>query len=175
MCYISVHQFERAIACSDFFVRLGLTLTSSIRGLATLLLLVLDSNHFINMPEASVNHKTNLILNALPPQEYVRLSNYLEYVELPVGKTLYEPEEQIRHAYFPLQGAVSIVTVFRDGGSVEAGVVGNEGIVGIPLLLGTEMELDRRAQVQIAGSGLRLKAPRSRMSLDGARDYTRCS
>lgn len=108
--------------------------------------------------EAHINHKSNLILNSLPLQEYERLSTHLEYVELPLGKVLYYPEEPIKHAYFPLRGAVSIVTVLRDGGSVEAGVVGNEGVVGIPLILGTEMELNRRAIVQVAGGGLRLKA-----------------
>jgi CRP-like cAMP-binding protein len=108
--------------------------------------------------EPHINQKSNLILNALPSQERERISTHLEYVELPLGKTLYNPEEPIRHAYFPLTGAVSIVTVLRDGSSVEAGVIGNEGVVGIPLVLGTEMELNRRAVVQIAGSGLKLKA-----------------
>lgn len=102
--------------------------------------------------------KNNLIFSALPPDEYERLSSHLEEVELPLGKVLYSPEESIRHAYFPLSGAVSIVTVLRDGGSVEAGVIGNEGVVGIPLVLGVDIEPNRRAQVQIAGSGMRLKA-----------------
>lgn len=105
-----------------------------------------------------INHKSNLILSALPPPEYERLSTHLEYVELPLGKVLYNPEEPIKYAYFPLGGAVSIVTVLRDGDSVEAGVVGKEGVIGIPLVLGTKTELNRRAVVQIAGSGLRLKA-----------------
>lgn len=109
------------------------------------------------MSEASI-FKNNLILNSLPSREYERLTSYLEQVELPLGETLYSPEEPIRYAYFPLRGTVSIVTVLRDGGSVEAGIIGNEGMVGLPLILGTEMELNRRAQVQIAGNGLRLKA-----------------
>lgn len=110
------------------------------------------------MPEASISHQNNLILNALPTQEFERLSSYLEDVELPLGKILYEPEEPIRHAYFPLSGAVSIVTVLSNGSSVEAGVIGSEGVAGVPLVLGTEMEMNRRAQVQMAGRGLRLKA-----------------
>lgn len=110
------------------------------------------------MSEASINYQQNLILGALPGEEYARLSSQLEFVELPLGLTLYDLEEPIRHAYFPLSGTVSLVTVLRDGNSVEAGVIGNEGIVGIPLVLGTEVELNRRAQVQIAGSALRLKA-----------------
>ena len=110
------------------------------------------------MTELAINHKNNLILSALTAYEYARIASHLEYVELPLGKVLYDPEEPIRHAYFPLQGAVSIVTVLRDGGSVEAGVIGNEGVVGLPIVLGAEMELNRRAQVQLAGSGLKVKA-----------------
>jgi CRP-like cAMP-binding protein len=110
------------------------------------------------MPEVPVNHNGNLILSALTSLEHERLASHLEYVEFPLGKILYEPEEPIRYAYFPLRGAVSIVTVLRGGGSVEAGVIGNEGIVGLPLALGTEMESNRRAQVQVAGSGMRMRA-----------------
>lgn len=110
------------------------------------------------MPEASINYRHNLILSALPAEEYERLSSQLEFVELPLGMILYDLEEPIRYAYFPLSGAVSLVTVLRDGGSVEAGVIGNEGMVGIPLVLGTELELNHRAQAQVAGSALRLKA-----------------
>jgi CRP-like cAMP-binding protein len=110
------------------------------------------------MSEASINYQHNLILSALSGEEYARLSSQLEFVELPLGLTLYDLEEPIRHAYFPLSGTVSLVTVLRDGNSVEAGVIGNEGLVGIPLVLGAEVELNRRAQVQIAGSALRLKA-----------------
>jgi CRP-like cAMP-binding protein len=110
------------------------------------------------MTREAINYKSNLILSALPTQAYERLASHLEYADLPLGKVLYDPEEPIRHAYFPLRGAVSIVTVLRDGGSVEAGVIGNEGMVGFPIVLGTRVEFNRRAQVQLAGSGLKLKA-----------------
>jgi CRP-like cAMP-binding protein len=106
----------------------------------------------------TINYKSNLILSALPKQAYERLASHLEYVGLPLGKVLYDPEEPIRHAYFPLRGAVSIVTVLRDGGSVEAGVIGNEGMVGFPIILGTNTEFNRRAQVQLSGSGLKVRA-----------------
>lgn len=104
------------------------------------------------------NYKDNLILNGLTTEEHERLAPQLEYVELPLGMVLYEPEEPIKYGYFPLRGAASVVTILMDGGSVEAGVTGNEGLVGIPLILGTDIEINRRAQVQIAGNGLKLRA-----------------
>jgi CRP-like cAMP-binding protein len=110
------------------------------------------------MTEAGINYGKNQLLSALTPQEYESLSPHLEYTELSLGKVLHEMEEPIKHAYFPLSGTVSIVTVLRDGGSVEAGVVGNEGVVGMPLVLGTEAAANSRAQVQIAGDALKIKA-----------------
>jgi CRP-like cAMP-binding protein len=105
----------------------------------------------------NIEYRNNLILGALPPDEYERVAHHLEFVELPTGTVLYDLEEQIKFGCFPLEGAVSIVTILKDGSSVEAGITGNEGIVGIPLLLGRETEFNRRAVVQIAGKGLRIR------------------
>src|SRR5215207_5470124 len=80
---------------------------------------------------------TNRILNALTPDEYERLTPYLEPVELRIGQTLYHPDETITHAYFPNRGTVSVVSVFEDGGEVEVGMVGNEGMFGMPVFLGS--------------------------------------
>ncbi len=110
------------------------------------------------MIEPSVNFKRNRILGALETEEFERLSQQLEYVELRLGTVLYDADEPIRHAYFPLSGTVSIVTVLEDGMAVEAGVIGNEGMAGISLVLGYTTEVNRRAMIQIPGSGLRIKA-----------------
>ena len=110
------------------------------------------------MIEPSVNFKRNRILGALETEEFERLSQQLEYVELPLATVLYDADEPIRHAYFPLRGTVSIVTVLEDGIAVEAGVIGNEGIAGLSLVLGYTTEVNRRAMIQIPGSGLRIKA-----------------
>lgn len=110
------------------------------------------------MSEELEYYKSNLILSALPGEYYGSIAKHLEYVELPLGMILYDLEEPIEHAHFPLRGTVSVVTVLENGASIEAGIIGNEGMAGIPLILGTEVELNRRAQVQIAGSALRIKA-----------------
>lgn len=99
----------------------------------------------------------NRILNALTRPEYERLSLHLEPVKLWPGDVLYHPEEPITHVYFPSRGTVSLVSVFEDGGSVEVGMVGNEGMFGVNVFLGsagTPLE----AVVQLPGEALRMRA-----------------
>jgi CRP-like cAMP-binding protein len=100
---------------------------------------------------------SNLILNALPPEEYERLSTHLEPVALPLGKVLYHPEERITHVYFPNQGTVSVVCVLEDGKTVEVGMVGNEGMFGVCVFLGS-VTSPLEAIVQLPGHALRMRA-----------------
>lgn len=107
------------------------------------------------------NHPTrelsNRILSAAPKGEYERLLPHLEYVELRLGETVQEPGEPITHAYFPYSGVVSLVALSPDGKEVEVGMVGREGMVGLPLALGTD-SLPFRAYAQVSGGGVRVKA-----------------
>jgi CRP-like cAMP-binding protein len=100
----------------------------------------------------------NHILCSLPATQYQRLLPQLEPVELPLGKILYEPYEPIQHVYFPNEGVISVVSMLESGVSIEVGVVGSEGMLGIPVVLGTMDEANRRSLVQIAGRGLRMRA-----------------
>src|SRR5689334_10295678 len=79
----------------------------------------------------------NRILKALPVEEYERLSAYLQPVSMPLGEILCHPDEPITHVYFPNHGTVSIVSNFEDGTSVEVGMVGNEGMFGVSVFLGS--------------------------------------
>jgi len=67
------------------------------------------------------------------------------------------PNEPIEYVYFPNNGIVSLVNVTEDGGTVEAATVGNEGMVGIPVLLGAD-KMIIQAIVHIVGDALRMKA-----------------
>ena len=78
----------------------------------------------------------NRILNSLTRSEYERMTPHLEPVNLWLGEVLCRPDEPITHVYFPNRGTVSIVSVFEDGGSVEVGMVGNEGMFGVCVFLG---------------------------------------
>jgi CRP-like cAMP-binding protein len=79
---------------------------------------------------------TNHLLTALPPREYNRLAPHLERVSLDSKQVLYEPNEPIKQVYFPDNAVIPIVSQMKDGRTVEAGIVGNEGVVGIHALLG---------------------------------------
>jgi CRP-like cAMP-binding protein len=99
----------------------------------------------------------NLILAALPREEFDRFSDQLEVVSLNLGETLYRPEEPLAYVYFPTEGIVSLLAVLEDGETVETGVVGREGMVGFPVVFGT-YKTANQALVQGGGSALRMKA-----------------
>lgn len=99
----------------------------------------------------------NVILLSLPDAEYSQLRPFLEPVDLPQYQILYEPAEKIDFAYFLNEGMASIVALDSDGRSVEVGIVGREGMVGMPLMMGLHRGIFR-AIMQMAGSGVRIRA-----------------
>ena len=99
----------------------------------------------------------NRILNALTHAEYERLAIHLESVNLSFGEVLCHPNQPITHVYFPNRGTVSLVSTFEDGGSVEVGMVGNEGMFGVSVFLGS-ISTPLEAIVQLPGDGLRMRA-----------------
>ena len=74
-----------------------------------------------------------------------------------MGETLYNPEERIKYVYFVNGAVVSHVTHMKDGGSVEVGLVGNDGMVGLPIVLGDTIS-PNHAIVQIADGAMRMEA-----------------
>jgi CRP-like cAMP-binding protein len=108
------------------------------------------------MPPKSPPSK-NLILAGLPRKEYARLLPDLEPVSLPSGEKLYKSGDAIGHVYFPGDGLVSLVTHMSDGTTVEVGIIGHDGMVGIPVLLGDDIAFEE-AIVQIAGSAMRMRS-----------------
>lgn len=78
-------------------------------------------------------------------------------VDLPAGKTLLDPGEEITHAYFLETGLASVVVAMADGTMVETGITGNDGLVGFPVLLGTKT-MPTRTFMQIPGAGYKIKA-----------------
>ena len=115
---------------------------------------------------------SNRIISILPREDYERIAPHLEYVEMPLGKVLFHPEEHIDYAYFPYRGTVSIVHVMEDGSQVEVGAVGREGMTGLPIVMGTN-SMPLMAIVQIPGSGVRLKAEHFKEALSSSDDMYR--
>jgi CRP-like cAMP-binding protein len=98
----------------------------------------------------------NRILTALPLAERQELFGLVRNVTLPVKTVLFEPGGSIEALYFPTDGVISLVTPLQDGAIVEVATIGNEGIVGVPMVpLGG---LAVRAISQVAGHSLRIDA-----------------
>jgi CRP-like cAMP-binding protein len=106
----------------------------------------------------------NSLLAALPREDYRSLLGELEPVTLKSGEVLHESGERIRHVYFPNDAQVSLLIVMADRKALEVGLVGREGMVGIPLALGAEASMVR-VLVQGSGSALRMKAASFREAL----------
>jgi CRP-like cAMP-binding protein len=98
---------------------------------------------------------TNRLLLAIPDDEYSAVRPHLEYVALERHNTLHEPNETPRYVYFPNVGLLSLVVVTVDGKTVEAGIVGREGIVGLASAVGLSRN-PLREIVQIAGNGFKI-------------------
>jgi len=99
----------------------------------------------------------NKLLMALPPEEYQRLIPYLKPVNLVLGQVIYEPYQLIKEVYFPQRAMISLVSIMRNGSTTEIGLVGNEGMVGIPVFLGGNVTTNR-AIVQIEGNAMKMDA-----------------
>jgi CRP-like cAMP-binding protein len=108
------------------------------------------------MPPALPHPGQNLLLAALPKEDYERLAAQLERVPMPLGQMLYEPGSQLQHAYFPATAIVSLHYVMESGASASVAGVGNEGVVGISLFMGGDTTTSS-AVVQTAGEAWRLE------------------
>jgi CRP-like cAMP-binding protein len=101
----------------------------------------------------------NKLIAAMSHDIVGRLARNLELVEFPLGKVLYESGAQERYVYFPTDCIVSLLYTMEDGASAEISLVGNEGIVGVAVIMGGESTTSR-AIVQSAGSAYRLPSQR---------------
>jgi len=108
-------------------------------------------------PTAVNDPVSNRLLAALPRAECERLIPHLEFVHLPRGKILFEAGALIHYAYFPLKGVISLLGMTENGETVEVAMVGNEGMLGIPVILGINVAL-HRSMVQIPADVLRIRS-----------------
>ncbi|HTD74203.1 MAG TPA: Crp/Fnr family transcriptional regulator [Steroidobacteraceae bacterium] len=99
----------------------------------------------------------NRLLEQLPSKAFNIIRNECELVDLTTGDVLYEPGEHIREVYFPTQSVVSLVAKAAVNATLEVALVSDEGMIGIPLLLGADSK-PFRVLVQKSGTAWRMKA-----------------
>ena len=99
----------------------------------------------------------NRLLGDLPGRAFTRIRNECELIALMAGDVLYEPGERIRAVYFPSQSVVSLVAKAGGDASLEVALVSDEGMIGIPLLLGGDSK-PLRVLVQSSGTAWRMQA-----------------
>ncbi len=99
----------------------------------------------------------NRLLAALPAEDFAALAPELERVSLDLRRVVIEVDEPITHVYFPESCVISVLGLTSDGGAVETATIGNEGMSGLPLFLGTDRTA-AQAFCQVPGDALRLDA-----------------
>src|SRR5436853_6756184 len=107
----------------------------------------------------------NLLLAALPKKDYKRLLRKMRQVSLKQGERLIAPGQPVKEAYFPINAMISLVSLMNEGLTVETGVVGNEGMLGIPVLFGME-STPMESVVQIPGTAWKMSAKELKEEFD---------
>ena len=108
-------------------------------------------------PRTALAPTANRLLAKLPTADYQRLAPHLEPVALPVGAIIHEAGEELRYAYFPIDGALAGLNALRDGSTTHISITGNEGMIGVSLYMGGQHHTCR-AVVELAGHAYRLPA-----------------
>jgi CRP-like cAMP-binding protein len=108
-------------------------------------------------PNNSDSIERNRFLRGLPSQSYDRLMDDLEPLEMPTRQILWDSNTRIRSVYFPRTCVVSLLVPLPENGAVEAATVGNEGLVGVPVVMGSN-STTAQALVQVSGKTLRMPA-----------------
>ena len=100
----------------------------------------------------------NQLLTRLPREDYRRLRPHLEYVTLPLGQVLHRSGEEIEFVYFPENCLISLLGSVSDSPMTEFAMIGNEGLVGVVILLGGGGVSFDRATVQLSDGAWRVEA-----------------
>jgi CRP-like cAMP-binding protein len=100
----------------------------------------------------------NHLFAKMRPEDWELIAPHLESVSLKERQVVEVPGKPITHVYFIEMGVVSIVAVNAEDHRIEVGVIGNEGMTGVPLIMG-DTKAQHSGYMQIAGSGYRMPAP----------------
>jgi len=117
------------------------------------------------MPQIEQSAVRNRLLAALAPEDFAALAPALRPVQLGFKETLHEPDRPVQAAYFPEAGMVSMLAPLEDGKFLEVGLVGREGMVGLPIVLG-DGSMTTEALVQMEGTALSVRPAELRAAFE---------
>jgi CRP-like cAMP-binding protein len=112
----------------------------------------------------------NAILRDLQGDDRVKVLNDGSVRWFNLRETVYEAQQRIENAYFPLDSVLSVVTLMRDGAMIEIGTIGHEGTSGIPLIMGGDTTANH-AFCQVHGNAWKMSAPTFRQLLEESRHF----
>ena len=112
------------------------------------------------------------VLGRLPKKEYQRLLTLMEETPLELGKTIYRAGDLINDVYFPNSGIVSLLAGEVERATLEVGLIGREGMVGLPVFMGVGTSRNH-AVVQGAGIALKMKAATFRKECSNGNPFAR--
>jgi CRP-like cAMP-binding protein len=115
----------------------------------------------------------NCVLASLPAAEMKRLAPHLSPVTLKINQSLHDPGQTIDTVYFLEEGICSVVVTMENGSTVEVGIIGRDGFVGIPAVLGTGRS-PNRAFMQIPGRGFSVKAKVLQEQFEDSNEFRLC-
>jgi len=122
--------------------------------------------------ERAAAREDNALLAALPTRERNAAHRASQLFALEFGATILQANTRSEHAFFPIRGVVSLVRRLNEGPTVEVGVVGNEGMVGVDIFMGAPTQLND-AIVQGAGSAWRMSAEHLLVRFQHNREWQR--
>jgi CRP-like cAMP-binding protein len=111
-----------------------------------------------------MSFSTNTLLSSLSTSDFDLLAPHLEAVTLGLRKTLEKPNQRIEDVYFPETGFASVVAVQRNGKEVEVGLIGREGMTGLPIVLGNHRS-PHATYIQAPGKGHSIPATQLRQAM----------
>lgn len=112
----------------------------------------------IHIAQQMVKVPANNLLYCLSSgRDYERLVSHLECVCLPLGTIIHREYEPIKYVYFPNQAMISLVATMENGATTEISLVGKEGMIGLPIVLGGK-SINYEAVVQVTGTAMRIEA-----------------
>ena len=124
-------------------------------------------NSYSRSKYAKPDPRQNHLLGALADCDWSRWLSHLERVDFPLGKVLCESNSGAPYVYFPTTAIISLLITTTEGGTSEVAVIGNEGVLGISMIMGGST-MPSQAVVQTAGQGYRLRSALVKTEIDRA-------